>query len=87
MPRHHKQQDILHHGNAPCYTSLSVFQYLTSEGITVLQQSPYSSDMSPRDFFLFPRAKLIVKGTYFESITDIEAAVTRILANIQIEVF
>ncbi|XP_052748163.1 protein GVQW3-like [Galleria mellonella] len=62
---------ILHHDNAPCHTALSVSQYLASKGIAVLQQPPYSSDMSPCDFFLLPRTKSVVKGTHFESIEDI----------------
>ena len=44
---------ILHHVNAPCHTALSVWQYLASKGIAVLQQPPYSPDMSPFDFFCF----------------------------------
>lgn len=78
---------ILHHDNAPCHTALSVSQYLASKGIAVLQQPPYSPDMSPCDFFLFPRTKSVVKGTHFESITDIQAAVTRVLADIPVEAF
>ncbi|XP_050522590.1 protein GVQW3-like [Daktulosphaira vitifoliae] len=78
---------ILHHDNAPCHTALSVLQYLTSKGITVLPQPPYSPDMSPCDFFLFPRMKLEVKGTHFESIEAIQAAVTRVLMDIPVEAF
>ncbi|XP_052756943.1 ATP-dependent DNA/RNA helicase DHX36-like [Galleria mellonella] len=78
---------ILHHDNAPCHTALSVSQYLASKGIAVLQQPPYSPDMSPCDFFLFPKTKSVVKGTHFESITDIQAAVTRVLADIPVEAF
>jgi len=53
----------------------------------VLQQPPYSPDMSPCDIFLFPRTKSLVKGTYFESITDIRAAVMRELVDITVEAF
>uniref|UniRef100_A0A6P7G1Y0 Protein GVQW3-like n=1 Tax=Diabrotica virgifera virgifera TaxID=50390 RepID=A0A6P7G1Y0_DIAVI len=33
------------------------------------------------------RTKSVVKGTHFESITDIQAAVTRVLADIPVEAF
>lgn len=78
---------ILHHDNAPCHTALSVTQYLASKGIAVLQQPPYSPDMSPCDSFLFPRTKSVVKGTHFESIEAIQAAVTRVIGDIPVEAF
>lgn len=78
---------ILHHDNAPCHTALSVSQFLTTKGITVLPQPPYSPDMSPCDFFLFPRVKSVVKGTHFESIEEIQTAVTRVLMGIPVEEF
>ncbi|KAL4156091.1 hypothetical protein QTP88_000126 [Uroleucon formosanum] len=76
---------ILHHDNAPCHRAFSVSRFLTSKNIAVLPQAPYSPDMSPCDFFLFPQTKLVVKGTHFESITDIQNAVTRVLQDIPVE--
>ncbi|KAL4103319.1 hypothetical protein QTP88_018696 [Uroleucon formosanum] len=78
---------ILHHDNAPCYRAFSVSRFLTSKNIAVLPQAPYSPAMSPCDFFLFPQTKLVVKGTHFESITDIQNAVTRVLQDIPVEAF
>ena len=37
---------------------------------------PYSPDLAPCDFWLFPKVKMIMKGKGFESIQDIEAATT-----------
>ncbi|KAL4136309.1 hypothetical protein QTP88_007857 [Uroleucon formosanum] len=65
----------------------SVSRFLTSKNIAVLPQAPYSPDMSPCDFFLFPQTKLVVKGTHFESITNIQNAVTRVLQDIPVEAF
>ncbi|KAL4156124.1 hypothetical protein QTP88_000159 [Uroleucon formosanum] len=76
---------ILHHDNAPCHRAFSVSRFLTSKNIAVLPQAPYSPDMSPCDFFLFPQTKLVVKGTHFESITDIQNAGTRVLQDIPVE--
>ena len=40
---------LLHHHNA-----LSFRQFLAEKNITVLEQPPYSPDLAPCDFFLFP---------------------------------
>ena len=36
--------------------------YLASEKVKVLNHPPYSSDLSPCDFFLFPRLKKMLSG-------------------------
>ena len=64
---------ILHHDNAPCHTSLLVRQFLSNKNITVCPHPPYSPDLAPCDFWLFPRVKMTMKGKRFESIQDIEA--------------
>jgi len=38
----------------------------------MIEQAPYSPDMAPCDFFLFPKLKLPLRGTRFESIQDIK---------------
>jgi len=64
---------ILHHTNAPyCHRVFCVTQFLTSKIITVLLQPLYSSNLSPYNFFLFPRVKQVVKRTNFESVIDIQ---------------
>ena len=42
---------MLHHDNAPCHTAISVKELLTKNGIPVVQQPPYSPDLSLCDFF------------------------------------
>jgi len=66
---------ILHHNNAPAHAAFSVAQFLTSKGITVMPQPPYSSDLAPCDFFLFQKTKSAVKGHHFESTEDIQRSV------------
>ena len=46
---------VLHQDNAPAHNTLSVEMFLTKHKITVLEHPPYSSDLAPCDFFLFPR--------------------------------
>jgi transposase len=42
----------------------------------MLHHPPYSPDLSPCDYFLFPKLKLSLKGRLFEDVQDIQAAVT-----------
>jgi transposase len=44
----------LHHDNAPSHTCFVVTEYLTKNGIVTIPQPPYSPDLAPADFFLFP---------------------------------
>ena len=38
----------------------------------IIEQQPYSPDMGPADFFLFPKLKLPLWGSRFQSIEDIK---------------
>ena len=69
----------LHHDNAPAHTAFVVTSFLTRIGVEVLPQPPYSPDVSPADFFLFPKLKSRLKGTRFEDVTAIQADVTKFL--------
>ena len=76
--RHEKWQNgfILHHDNASCHTSLLVRQFLSNKNITVCLHPPYSPDLAPCDFWVFPKLKITMKGKQFECIKDIQAATT-----------
>jgi len=63
---------ILHHDNAPAHTSHLVQQFLAKHGTAQLQQPPYSPDLAPFDFFLFPRLKKVLKERRFEATEDIK---------------
>ena len=54
-------QWTLLHNNARPHTALSVSRILTKHNVTVLPHPPYSPDLSPCDFFLFPRLKKRLK--------------------------
>jgi hypothetical protein len=55
--------------------------------VATLPQPPYSPDLAPADFFLFPRIKTALKGRHFESIPAIQAAVTTALNEVPVEDF
>jgi len=60
---------------------------LAQNNITVLPHSPYSPDLAPCDFFLFPKLKTHLKGHHFGTVENIQAAATRALNNISSEDF
>ncbi|UYV79244.1 hypothetical protein LAZ67_17001721 [Cordylochernes scorpioides] len=53
---------LLHHDNAPAHTSLLVRDILAKNNTLMMPQPPYSPDLPPCDFFLFPKLKRPMKG-------------------------
>ena len=51
---------ILHWDNSPLHTAQETF--LDSRGIRTLPHLPYSPDLAPTDFFLFPTVKSALSG-------------------------
>ena len=72
----------LHHDNAPVHKSAMVQEYLKEFGLDVLDHPPYSPDLSPCDFWLFPRLKVMLAGHRFESRCGIGSAVYQCLQHI-----
>jgi len=60
---------------------------LSNKNIMVCPRPPYSPDLAPCDFWLFSKVKLTMKGERFESIQDIEAAMTAQLKTLTKEDF
>ena len=77
----------LHHDNAPAHTSHLVQQFLAKQGTAQLQQPPYSPDLAPCDFFLYPRLKKVLKGHWFEATEDIKRNSMKTLLDIPKEEF
>ena len=67
---------VLHHDNAPAHTALAIREFLAKKKIPVLPQPPYSPDLAPCDFYLFPKFKLKLKGHRFGTIEQIQKTVT-----------
>jgi histone-lysine N-methyltransferase SETMAR len=61
----------LHHDNAPAHSSHLIQSFLAKHGIPVVCHAPYSPDMAPCDFWLFPKLKRPLKGSHFDSCDDI----------------
>ena len=68
---------LLHHDSVPAHNALSIQQFLVENNIALLEQPPYSPDLAPCDFFLFPKLKGVIKGTRFQDLKAITTAVTK----------
>jgi len=70
---------FLLHNNAPSHNATIIKQLLAQRKVTVLDHSPYSPDLAPADYFLFPKVKSHLKGRLFVSISDTQKAMTSTL--------
>ncbi|UYV80271.1 hypothetical protein LAZ67_18002251 [Cordylochernes scorpioides] len=73
---------LLHHDNAPAHTSLLVRDLLAKNNTLMMPQPPYSPDLAPCDFFLFPKLKRPMKGRRYATLDEIKTALKEELKNI-----
>ena len=62
------------HDNTSSHKCEVVKSFLAFEKVKVLNHPPYSPDLSPCDFFLFPRLKKMLSGNKYTSIEVLLAA-------------
>jgi hypothetical protein len=67
----------LHHDNASAHSSHLIQSFLAKHSIPVVRQAPYSPDMAPCNFWLFPKLKRPLKVSRFDSHEDIMRNVTK----------
>jgi len=84
---HRTGQWMLLHDNAPAHSAIRLHQFLAQRGVPVLDHPPYSPDLAPANFFLFPRLKSIMKGTRFADVATVQERVTAVLRSIPTEAF
>jgi len=63
---------LLHQENTPAHAALMTRRYLTDNNMTVVPLPPYSPDLAPSDFFLFPKLKMKLKGRRFQTLDEIQ---------------
>ena len=68
--------------NAPSHNTAIVKKFLGNRNVAVLHHPPYSPDLAPANYFLFPKLKVSLKGRHFQTFEEIQCAVTRELNNI-----
>ena len=57
-----------HQDNAPVHNSILLTDYLTKMGIKTVPHPPYSPDLAPCDFWLFPK----LRGCRYETIEEMK---------------
>ena len=67
---------VLQHNNTPAHTALSIREFLAKKTIPVRLHRPYSPDLAPCDFCLFPKLKSKLKGHHFGTMENIQKIVT-----------
>jgi transposase len=67
-----RNHNSLHHDNAPAHTSLKTSQSVTNNNMVIVPHPPYSMDLAPCDFALFPKLKMKLKGRRSETVSDIQ---------------
>jgi len=70
---------ILHHDNAPVHESRVVNELLEGYSWELLEHPPYSPDLAPCDFHLFPKVKEMLRGRRFENEDQIQEAMRKAL--------
>ena len=69
--------------NAPVDNSILVIDYLTKMGIMTVPHPPYSPDLAPCNFWLFPK----LRGYRYETIEEVKEAVTKVFDTLTQEDF
>ena len=77
----------LHHDNAPAHSAHLIQSYLAKNSTPLVRHPPYSPDMAPCDFWLFPKLKTTLKGKRFESREEIMRKTTAELYSIPLKSF
>ena len=70
-------------GNAPLRNSILVTDYLTNISIKTVPQPPYSPDLAPCDFWLFPK----LRGCRYEITEEMKEAMTKVIDTLTQEDF
>jgi len=70
---------ILNQDNAKAHNALPINQCLKNKNITLLGHTPYSPDLAPYDFYLFPNIKSVLKRTNFLSVENLKAKMSEFL--------
>jgi histone-lysine N-methyltransferase SETMAR len=66
---------------------LQVFAIFDPKNVTTVYHPPYSPDLSPPDYFLFPKLKMKLQGLHFVDAAEILEAVTDELKRVQKQEF
>ncbi len=78
---------LIHHDNASPHTAIPTLAFLGEHDMEMVAHPPYSPDLAPCNFFLFPRLKDSLRGHRFESLDAMKAGVVAQLNRIDKDEF
>jgi len=81
-PRLWPDKWILHHDSALAHDALRVSEFLAKNSITKMDHPPYSPDLAPCDFWIFPNLKNALKEQRFADLSDIQHNMKMLLRGI-----
>ena len=67
-----------HQDNAPVHNFILVTDYLTKMAIKTVPPPPFSPDLAPCDFWLFPKLKEKLRGCRYETTEEMKEAVIKV---------
>ena len=70
---------LFHQDNAPAHTSVVAMATIHDCGFKLVPHPPYSPDLAPSDFHLFPQMKKTLAGRHSASDDDVIVAVEEFL--------
>ena len=74
---------VFHQYNKPVDNSILVTDFLTKMDIKTVPHAPYSPDLAPCDFWLFPK----LRGCGYETTGEMKEAVTKVIDTLTQEDF
>ena len=77
-----KKKIFFHQDNAPAHKSVLAMGKIRDLHYELLEHPPYSPDLVPTDFSLFPKLKLFLAGQRFSSNQEAIAAVEEYFADL-----
>ncbi len=78
---------LLHQDNAPAHVANITLALFGESKILLLAHPPYSPDLAPSDYFLFPCIKNNLRGHKFQNLQDMRTGVLRTIRSIPQEQF
>jgi hypothetical protein len=65
------------------HTSLKSTEFVTNNNMVIIPHPPYSPELAPCDFALFPKLKMKLKGQHLETVSDIKRELQAVLNSIK----
>ena len=73
---------LLHHDNARAHTAAVTLDFLAANDVQLVTHPPYSPDLAPCDWFLFPSVKRQSKGKQFQNAVNARAFIEGVILDL-----